>query len=116
MNTKILHQRLLILCKHGLIECLGPQVKFKVYRFSDPVLRTVVYEKMLFLQRRSIHNQFKAFFKVHPIPDYMSFGMDASLKKILEENVLYYHFTESSPPSEDTQYLDVKVIHQDPAH
>jgi hypothetical protein len=116
INTRILQNRLLTLCRLGIIECLGPQEKFKIYRFSDPVLRNVIYEKMLFMQRRTIHNQFKAFFKVSPIPEYMSFGMDSSLKKILEENVLYYHFTESSPPTEDPKYLDVALNHSELAY
>jgi hypothetical protein len=114
INYKILNKRLLALCKLGVIECLGPQPKFKIYRFSDPVFRSLVYEKMLFIQRRTIHNQFKAYFKVQPIPDYMSHGMDQNLKKILEENILYHHFTESSPASEDAKFLDVADYHPDP--
>jgi hypothetical protein len=113
INNKILQRRLLAMSKLGVIECLGPQEKFKVYRFSDPVFRTVVYEKMLFNQRRSIHNQFKVYFKVNPIPEYMSFGMDNNLKKILEENILYLHFTESSPVTDDTKFLDVFQIDLD---
>jgi hypothetical protein len=109
INARILQQRLLVLCKQGIIECLGPQIKYKVYRFSDPVLKTAIYDKMLFNQRRTIHNQYKVYLKVNPIPEYMSYGMDSTLKKVFEENVLYYHFTESSTVTEDPKLLDVDL-------
>lgn len=103
INTKILNQRLVELSKAGIIECLGPQLKFRVYRFVDPIIRNIVYEKMLFQQRRTIHNQFKEYFKINPTPEYMFFGMDKTTTKIMSENVLYYHFTMCAPPKEESK-------------
>lgn len=103
INTKILHERLVELSKIGIIECLGPQLKYRVYRFVDPVIRNIVYEKMLFQQRRSIHNQFKEYFKINPTPEYFFFGLEKTTRKIISENILYYHFTLSSPPKDDSK-------------
>ena len=116
LNTKIIHKSLEQLCILGILECLGPQLRFKVYRFIHPVIRTIIYEKMLFQQRRNIHNQLKEYFKIHPIPEYVFYGLDKQVKKMVAENILYYHFTESSVPQDDANFLDVVSFHLETSH
>lgn len=103
INAKILNQRLVELCKEGIIECLGPQLKFRVYRFIDPVFRYILYDTMLFQQRRTIHNQYKEYLKSNPTPEYLYVGLDKTIRKTVSENILYYHFTASSSPTEDSK-------------
>lgn len=56
-------------------------------------MRTIIYNKMLFQQRRMIHKQYKEHFRVTPLPAYLFFGMDFHIRNILTENILTYHFT-----------------------
>lgn len=94
----------------GIIECLGPQEGYKPYRFIHPIIRTLIYDKILFQHRRNIHKQYREYFKINPVPAYIFYGMPPDIQPIAYENFLFYHFRNSNPPKSDAKYLDVRYI------
>ncbi len=99
----------------GIIESLGPQEECRPFRFVHPIIRYLIYEKMLFQHRRTVHKQYREYFKIHPVPDYLFYEMPNEVKSIAEENFLFYHFRNSNPPKNDSKYLDVPASNQETA-
>lgn len=106
-NIKVCLERL---CRSGLIECLGPQQDYRPYRFTQPIMKNIIYERMLCSHRRLIHKQYREHFKINPIPQYILYGLDPQVQSLIAENTLHFHFTQSSQYRNDKKNYDKLVI------
>ena len=73
-------------------------------------MKNVVYERMLYSQRRLIHKQYREHFKINPIPNYIFYGLDPQVQSLVAENTLHFHFTHSSHYKNDKKNYDRLVI------
>lgn len=76
------------------IEVIGIKQDRKIFRFTHPFLRRLVYERMLFEHRRSLHKVYLEFLRVNPMPSYL-WGGKMHLKDSVIEEHLEYHFVNS---------------------
>lgn len=76
------------------IEVIGITQEKKIYRFTHPFLRRLMYQRMLFEHRRSLHKVYLEFLRVNPMPSYL-WGSKTHLKDNIIEEHLEYHFINS---------------------
>ena len=116
LETESIKKSLEKLSLLGIFESLGPQEEFRPYRFVHPIVRYLIYDKMLFQHRRTVHKQYREYFKIHPVPDYLFYEMQPEVRSIAEENFLFFHFRNSNPPKNDSKYLDVASLYKETAN
>lgn len=103
-NLTIFLQRLINL---EFIEVIGIKHDKKIFRFTHPFLRRLIYERMLFEHRRSLHKVYLEFLRVNPMPSYLWASKSQIKDSVIEEH-LEYHFVKSQ---RDLKEGDLKVLY-----